>query len=845
MFRRKKAGGERKHRAWTNSLHILFVIGGLLAVVIFQALTAMNTRQVKQELSETFEFMKRQLNKYENYVVGDRTKSLVRLLDKTQELARVLGAEPDFGVDGLEQYAYDQQLDGILVVDSGLNTVMQTEKDGDIRAKWKDIIENANVSNIIAYPTKNYATRTTLNGIEYDLAVTARKDGRGLVVAYAERRSLTVDSEELTLTNLFTGFKFDMGGVVAVTDGVHVLSTNSEILMNLTEGEAISLSDTPYQHGQNGLVRMSCKGRVWYGNEAEYNGYKLYAFFPSASIFATRTIVLSVTMAVFFFIWMGFVVLQTSYEQNLMKQSQRRLNIINAIGVAYSSMYLAHLSEDRLECILNKQTQPDGGRLSTLKMHDAMQEFAMKYVVDQQSESVAKFFDLSTIKKRLEKKQYVASTFESINGEWYYTTIVPQHRNEKGEIDAVLIATRNYTEDKKRELEHQRQLREAVAQARRADAAKTDFLRRMSHDIRTPINGIRGMVEISRHYAGDEKKQEDCRKKIMAASGFLLDLVNNVLDMNKLESGEILLNKKPFDICSLVEETVAVIEGQTGEKSLTLHKEVVPVEHDHVIGSPLHVRQILQNILGNAVHYNKVGGDIFLTVREASCDGETVRYEFTIRDTGVGMSREFQKRAFEPFAQENSSARSSYTGTGLGLAIVKELVEKMGGTIDLSSVKGEGTTFVITLPFAIDNDVQEEEHEEAGDCSIDGVRVLLVEDNDLNMEIAEFTLKNAGTVVTEAKNGKEALDLFAASKPGDYDVILMDMMMPVMDGLEATRRIRALNRPDAKAIPIFAMTANAFSDDVERSKRAGINEHLTKPLDGGLLIRTIFKYLRK
>ena len=220
-------------------------------------------------------------------------------------------------------------------------------------------------------------------------------------------------------------------------------------------------------------------------------------------------------------------------------------------------------------------------------------------------------------------------------------------------------------------------------QARRADAAKTDFLRRMSHDIRTPINGIRGMVEISRHYRGDEARQEECRGKIMAASGFLLDLVNNVLDMNKLESGEVLLENKPFDVCDLVEETAVVIEAQTAEKAITLHKDIRHGGHCHVIGSPLHVRQVLQNLLGNAIRYNKVGGEIFLSSREIALTDETVTYEFEVRDTGVGMSDEFQQRAFEPFSQENADARSSYMGTGLGLAIVKELVEKMGGMITL------------------------------------------------------------------------------------------------------------------------------------------------------------------
>ncbi len=255
----------------------------------------------------------------------------------------------------------------------------------------------------------------------------------------------------------------------------------------------------------------------------------------------------------------------------------------------------------------------------------------------------------------------------------------------------------------------QRQLREAVTQARRADAAKTDFLRRMSHDIRTPINGIRGMVEIARHYVGNEAKQEECREKIMVASGFLLELVNNVLDMNKLESGKVQLEAKTFCVRDLVEESAAMVEAQTAEKTLTLRRDIRCDRSDRVIGSPLHVRQVLQNLLSNAVRYNRVGGEIFLSARETARTEETVAYEFVVRDTGVGMSEAFQQRAFEPFAQEDASARSSYTGTGLGLAIVKELVEKMDGTIRLESRKGAGTTFTVCLTFTRDRQARRDE----------------------------------------------------------------------------------------------------------------------------------------
>ena len=287
-----------------------------------------------------------------------------------------------------------------------------------------------------------------------------------------------------------------------------------------------------------------------------------------------------------------------------------------------------------------------------------------------------------------------------------------------------------------------------------------------------------------------------------------------------------------------------MVEAQTAEKALTLHRDIRCDRSDRAIGSPLHVRQVLQNLLSNAVRYNRVGGEIFLSARETARTEETVAYEFVVRDTGVGMSEAFQQRAFEPFAQEDAGARSSYTGTGLGLAIVKELVEKMDGTIRLESRKGAGTTFTVCLTFARDRQAQRDEDAAFTPVSIRGVNVLLAEDNEINMEIAEFMLANEGAAIRKAVNGQQAVEMFSASEPGEIDVILMDVMMPVMDGLEATRRIRGLNRPDARTVPIFAMTANAFADDVERSRSAGMNEHLTKPIDAAVLTRTIARYVR-
>ena len=839
-FYRRRTRGKY---SWVRFATVMLLVGGALAFSLHHVMTIRDMCKVQSTIEESFAFVKTQLIKYDNYVSGDKAKSLVRLQDKADEAARVLRDEPDFGVAELETYVRDQRLDGILVLDERLNTVMETESDGDTRAKWQRVVESENVANILDYPVKSYMTRVQLDGETYDVAAVARKDAKGIVLAYTGKRALTAASGDMTLTTLFDGFKFNMDGVVVVLENDRVAATNSAMLGSLSREEALTLSAGQYARSSGGLYSVSRGGRTWLGDKRQMNEYTIYVFFPETAVYATRSVVMGVAMTLFVLIWMGFIALRAVSERSIFEQSQKRLNTINALSKVYTSIYVVQMPSGEMECIVN----PDGSRdLNCKNVADNTRGYLEQFIDPKDHDAMEAFLDVRTMEERLKGQRYVSHTYRSASGRWYYSILVAQSYDKKGRLTTVLTATRDCTAEKEREQEHQRRLREAVVQARRADAAKTDFLRRMSHDIRTPINGIRGMVEISRHYRRDEEKQEECRNKIMAASGFLLELVNNVLDMNKLESGDVQLENKPFDVCSLAEETAVVIEAQTAEKSITLHKDIHHDGHCHVIGSPLHVRQVLQNLMGNAMKYNKIGGEIFLTSREIALTADTVTFEFVVRDTGVGMSEAFQQHAFEPFAQEDVSARSSYMGTGLGLAIVKELVEKMHGEITLQSEKNVGTTFTVHLTFALDKDAQRtEEHADGAAVSIRGTKVLLVEDNDLNMEIAEFMLQNEGVTVTKATDGEQAVERFAASRPGDIDVILMDVMMPVMGGLEATRRIRALNRPDAKTIPIFAMTANAFADDVERSRSAGMNEHLTKPLDAAVLVKMIGKYVKK
>ena len=363
----------------------------------------------------------------------------------------------------------------------------------------------------------------------------------------------------------------------------------------------------------------------------------------------------------------------------------------------------------------------------------------------------------------------------------------------------------------------------------------------MSHDIRTPINGICGMVNMADHYADDMEKQTEYRTKVKEASNLLLELVNEVLDMSKLESGEVVLEEVPFNLIKISEEVLVVIEQIATEQNIRIVWEKKEITHRNLIGSPRYVKRVMMNILSNAVKYNRENGQIYISCMEITSEQpETTTMEFVCRDTGTGMSEEFQKHVFEPFAQEHAGSRTKFAGTGLGMPISKKLVEKMGGTITFESEEGAGTTFVIRVPFRIDTDRESKAETEAKtEASIRGLHILLAEDNELNMEIAEFMLQNEGAVVTKTWNGQEAVEIFEKSRPDEFDVILMDIMMPVMNGYEAAKMIRSMDREDAKTIPIIAMTANAFTEDRIKAKEAGMDEHISKPIDMKLLVKII------
>lgn len=555
------------------------------------------------------------------------------------------------------------------------------------------------------------------------------------------------------------------------------------------------------------------------------------------------------------------------YEQ--LKQSiLENGNYVDALLETATTVYSVNITEDRVEQNFIRKEQSHQISLSELglELPCSYNEYCRRRSEQITRETLESYRIIDTVSKLLkrfaagEKQITVEYQEKNIDGtiRWVQKTILMSEsivydRDSDSEKKVIygMVLLKNTTDLHQREQLEMDRLKAAYEEAETANKAKTAFLSRMSHDIRTPINGIMGMLQIIGRNREDHEKVDDCLEKIQISSEHLLALINDVLDMSKLEAGKVELDHIPFNLTDVLKVAYALNDAQISLGGITFISHPYELQHTELIGSPLHLRQILLNLFNNAMKYNRPSGTIDTYTRELSFDGQKTVIEFKIVDTGIGMSEEFvKKELFKPFTQEKTDeARTEYKGTGLGMAIVKELVEKMGGTIQAESVLGKGSTFTVVLPFEIDK-IQEqhvpfETSEQIQAEDLKGTRILLVEDNELNMEIAEFMLEDGGAVVLKAWNGKEAIEIFEKSEPGEIDLIMMDIMMPVMDGLEATRRIRKLNRADAATIPIVAMTANAFSDDIRRSREAGMNEHLSKPLEMEKIIRTAARYCGK
>ncbi len=526
------------------------------------------------------------------------------------------------------------------------------------------------------------------------------------------------------------------------------------------------------------------------------------------------------------------------------KRMEEQLAIFEILSKDYRNVYIANINTGKAKIL----------KISSDYRFDAVEkyigkEFFFDPVIDiwinnrvyyEDRERMRSQLNTEHLRKFINDEVYIG-TYRSVeDGEIHHYQVFVASLDKKGKVIVAfqlidnIIAEHLKQEKKEKEKEeaYQRRLIRAKQEAEQANRAKTDFLLQMSHDIRTPLNGILGMLEVVNYVHDDIEKRDECLDKVKASAYILLELINEVLDMNKLESGKIILEHIPFDVKEISRNVYLSISQQAAVRGVEIIEEDCTVCHSQLIGSPVHLKRVMMNILSNAIKYNKENGKIYVTCKEISSNNQQMKLKFSCRDTGIGMSEDFLKNhLFEAFAQERPNARSKYGGTGLGMSITKKIVDLMKGSIHVQSEKGKGTNIEVILPFDIDQNYKEETPMETKEeLSLQGLKILIAEDNELNMEIVKTLFEHEGATILEAKNGQEALDLFSKSKLYEIDAILMDVMMPVMNGYKATQKIRAINRKDAKEIPIIGMTASAFIEDRIKAKEAGMNEHLSKPI---------------
>ena len=427
------------------------------------------------------------------------------------------------------------------------------------------------------------------------------------------------------------------------------------------------------------------------------------------------------------------------------------------------------------------------------------------------------------------------------------TTVFDPEINAEMPMVTAIILLQDTSQMHARDEQENARLQAAFDEMRIANRTKTEFLSRMSHDIRTPLNGIIGLLQVDETHFDDKALLLENHKKMQISANHLLSLINDVLQMSKLEEGTTVLTHERISLVELTRDIITIIIGRAEEAGIEWEyekdKSIIP--YPYIYGSPLHLRQIFLNIYSNCIKYNRPGGKITTHTDSLGEQDGKCTYRWTISDTGIGMSPDFVDHIFEPFTQEKQDARSYYHGTGLGMTITKELVDRMGGSITVTSQLGVGSTFVITLPFEIaPSPEQTPDAHAAPDISIAGCKLLLVEDNALNAEIAQILLTDEGATVTVVTDGKQAVEIVQNNPPDTFDAVLMDVMMPVMNGIDAAKTIRSLNRPDAKTLPIIAMTANAFYEDAQKCLAAGMNAHLAKPLQIKKVKQTIAEWVK-
>lgn len=527
--------------------------------------------------------------------------------------------------------------------------------------------------------------------------------------------------------------------------------------------------------------------------------------------------------------------IQKQLEEAL-AQAKLSNEIISSIAKSYQYISRIDIESDHFEEISNR-----GGINADLVVSGSVLQnnkiICERSVDDEFKQAYMKFTDISTLAARMKNEETIALDYRMKDGSWHKLRFIEKKRDSKGNLTHVICAVRSISDTKMKEQNLMYQINEAKKDA----AFKTRFLSNMSHDIRTPINGIMGMIEIADRYPEDKDIQAKCKSKILESAKYLVSLVDGILAMSKLEAednNEQYINFDLTDVLSRANTDKQII-AETKNIEYIVDWNKSDIQHPFLYGNPVYVQRLLTIIADNAVKFTNPGGTIHVWCKEKYSDSENVVYEFGCSDSGIGMSEDFINHAFDMFTQENETSRTQYEGTGLGLAIAKKLADRLNGTIEIKSQKHKGTIVITSIPFKIGNEANIKEPVRYDTISVNGLNALVAEDNDINMEIVKFMLENNGINVSCAMDGQEAVNKFIKSTPGYYNVIFMDIMMPHMNGWDAARKIRTMQRPDSESIPIIAMSANSFAEDIINSRISGMNQHISKPLSEEKLIKVL------
>ncbi len=810
-------------------LFAVFIIIGIILMsgtLYFSRIYSLN--EARKTMERNIRDLKKQCNEYSDFLSSDKAKSLMRLTEQADAVSSSLSfIEPEEREAFLKRYYDIQRLDCILILDEDLSADGEFTPLGMDYDAWESEINNPSIETILTYPKKVYSARIKHGGNTYDIAAAARQDKKGVVFCAALQENERLEIHYSPVKNLLATIETYMQGVLYITEGDEIIASNTDTdYAEKAQIPQLSIIDSLGEG--NKLTRFKSGGTAYYGGSAKCRSYDIYAFYPTRWVFASCTETLLVAFCIYMLLTLAAVALH--YRSKLLhdRELSRQYGIIRTVSHIYTMTVLVDIEKRTYKLL--KRPNISGSFKDEGEINEASFDSFVSHVDERYREGFLRFIKMSTIDERLCGQEYFEYNYKDDTGEWISDQIIAQTRGENGKVASFILTRKNISAQKKSELEYQRKLEAAVKNEQLANQSKTEFLRRMSHDIRTPINVIVGMIEISDRNPSNFEILTSCRKKCRVAVEYLLELVNDILTMNKLDA-----DSSENDAAFSLEEEVRRMYLIAVERAKAVGAQLLPPEVKSekrlLCGNSLYLRQIMMNIVINAIRYSGDGGKVRVSVSEEPCAQrrELAEVKFICEDNGIGMSRDFQEKMFEPFAQENSSDKS---GVGLGLSIVRKLVDKLGGHIDVDSEKGRGTRFEITLPYRYANPAEKSRKggKKSG-TSIEGFTILLAEDNELNMEIAEYIIKDAGAKAVRARNGREAVELFEKSKPYEIDAVLTDMTMPVMDGLEEARQIRALDRPDAKEVPIIAMTANLFEDDIKACTEAGMTGFVAKPLD--------------